>query len=79
MKTCVLKTLYGRLHCDLKVSRSQTKFDESFANYFLKTKANNKCFEVLKCTSKVLQKSLSELDRKNPSPRLYDTSKSTLS
>ena len=66
-------------HCDLKVSRSQAKIDESFANYFLKTKANNKCFEVLKCTCKGLQKSISELDRKNPSPRLYDTSKSTLS
>ena len=29
-------------HCDLKVSRSQAEIDESFANYFLKTKANNK-------------------------------------
>ena len=31
-------------HCGLKVSRSQAKIDENFANYFLKTKANNKCF-----------------------------------
>ena len=28
----------------LKVSRSSAKIDENFANYFLKTKANNKCF-----------------------------------
>ena len=31
-------------HCGLKVSRSQAKIYENFANYFLKTKANNKCF-----------------------------------
>ena len=36
-----------RMHCDLKISRSQAKIDESFAKYFLKTKANNKCFVVL--------------------------------
>ena len=30
-----------------KVSRSQTKIDENFANYFLKTKANNKYFKEL--------------------------------
>ena len=48
-------------HCGLKVSRSQAKIDENFANYFLKTKANNKCFIVLKCTCKGLQKSISEL------------------
>ena len=52
---------YTRAHCDLKVSRSQTKIDENFANYFLKTKASNKCFVVLKCTCKGLQKSISEL------------------
>ena len=34
------------LHCGLKVSRFQTKIDENFANYFLKPKANNKCFIV---------------------------------
>ena len=50
-------------HCDLKVSSSQAKIDENFANYFLKTKANNKCFIVLKCTCKGLQKSISELER----------------
>ena len=48
-------------HCDLKVSRSQAKIDENFANYFFKTKANNKCFIVLKCTCKGLQKRISEL------------------
>ena len=31
----------------LKVSRSSAKIDENFANYFLKTKANNKCFLLL--------------------------------
>ena len=40
-------------HWDLEVSSSQAKIDENFANYFLKTKANNKC-------SLVLQKSVSE-------------------
>ena len=49
-------------HCDLKVSRSQAKIDENFANYFFKTKANN-CFIVLKCKCKGLQKSISELER----------------
>ena len=34
-------------HCGLKVSRSQVKIYENFANYFLKTKANHKCFIVL--------------------------------
>ena len=56
--------MYGSwTHCDLKVSRSHAKIDESFANYFLKTKANNKCFIVLKCQRKRLQKSMSELER----------------
>ena len=27
--------------CDIRVLRSQAKIDENFANYFLKTKANN--------------------------------------
>ena len=44
-------------HWDLKVSNSQTKIYENFANYFLKTKANNKSFTVLKCPYKGLQKS----------------------
>ena len=48
------------VHCDLKVSRSQAKINENFANYFLKTKANNKCVIVLKCTCKGLQKSIRE-------------------
>ena len=50
-------------HCDLKGSRSQPKIDESFANYFIKTKGNNKFFILLKCTSKEIQKSTSELER----------------
>ena len=29
-------------HCGLKVSRSQAKIDDNFANYFFKTIANNK-------------------------------------
>ena len=33
-------------HCGLKVSRSQAKIDYNFANYFLQTIANNKCFIV---------------------------------
>ena len=44
-------------------SRSQAKIYENFNNFFLKTKANNKCFIVLKCTCKGLQKSISELER----------------
>ena len=44
----VLKAFdFNRVHCRLKVSRSQAKIGENFANYFLKTKANNKCFIVL--------------------------------
>ena len=35
------------VHCGLKVSRSQAKIYENFANNFLKTKANIKCFKVL--------------------------------
>ena len=34
-------------HCGLKVSRSQAKIYKNFVNYFLKTKANNKCSVVL--------------------------------
>ena len=41
--------LLNPLHFDLKGSRSQAKINENFANYFLKTKANYKCFIVLKC------------------------------
>ena len=62
---------YFLLRCDLKVSRSQAKIDENFANYFLKTKANNKC-----CIR--LQKRISELERQNLSPRRCDNSKFTL-
>ena len=48
---------YVEFHCGLKVSRSQAKIDENFANYFFKTKVYNKYFLVLKCTCKGLQKS----------------------
>ena len=44
---------------DLRVSLSQAKIDENFTNYFLKTKTNN----ILKCTCKGLQKSISELEQ----------------
>ena len=40
-----------------------SKNNENFANYFLKTKANNKCFTLLKCTCKWQQKSIIELER----------------
>ena len=50
-------------HCNLKVLRSRAKIYENFANYFLKTEANRKCFIVLKCTCKGLKKSMSELER----------------
>ena len=33
-------------HFDFKVSRSQAKIDESFANYFLKTKANYRVYSA---------------------------------
>ena len=49
-------------HCDLKVSRSQAKINESFANYFVKIKANNKLFIVLISTCKEQQKSISVLE-----------------
>ena len=55
--------VFGAPHCDLKVLSSQAKIDENFANYFLKTKANNECFIVLKFICKGLQKSISELER----------------
>ena len=32
----------------LKVSRSSAKIDENFANYFFKTKDNNKCLNSAK-------------------------------
>ena len=42
-------------HCG-KVSRCQEKIDENFANYFLKTKTNNKCFIVLNVHENVYRK-----------------------
>ena len=57
---------YYVTHCDLKVSRSHAKIYENFANYFLKTKANNKCFIVLKCTYKGLQKSMIRAVKSKP-------------
>ena len=41
---------------DLKVSSSQAKIYENFVFSFFKSKANNKCFILLKCTCKGLQK-----------------------
>ena len=35
---------------------SQAKINENLANYFFKTKANNKCYKVLKWTCKGLQR-----------------------
>ena len=38
-------------HCALKIASSHSKnIDDNFANYFFITKANNKCFIMLKCT-----------------------------
>ena len=51
------------LHYDLKVASSQAKIDENFAIYFVRNEANIKCFKVLKCTCKGLQKSIRELER----------------
>ena len=42
--------IYTIQHCDLKVSRSQAKIYENFANYFLKSNANSKCVIVSKST-----------------------------
>ena len=54
---------YSEVHFNLNVSRSQAKIDKNFANYFFKTKANNKCFIVLKSTCEGLQKSIGEVER----------------
>ena len=53
----------GTVYCDLKVSGSQAKIYENFTNYFLKHKANNKCFILLKCTCTGLPKSIGDLGR----------------
>ena len=45
----------------LKFANSQAKIGENVANNFLKTKANNKCFMVIKCTYKGRRKSISKL------------------
>ena len=42
--------IYTIQHCDLKVSRSEAKIYENFANYFLKSNANSKCVIVSKST-----------------------------
>ena len=49
-------------NCALKVASIYSKIKENFANYFLKTKAKNMCFMVLKCTCVGLQKSINELE-----------------
>ena len=63
----------------LKISHSQAKIYEKFANYFSKTKPDNKWVIVLKCTCKGLHKSISELKQYDQSPRYCNTSKLTLS
>ena len=37
-------------HSDIKDTSYHANIDETFANYFLKNKAKNKCLKVLKCT-----------------------------
>ena len=49
------------IHCVLKVASSHAKIDESFANYFLKTKVKNKCFKILQWTCLGLHKSICDL------------------
>ena len=39
-----------RSNWDLKLSRFQAKIVKNFANYFIKTKANNKFLIVAKCS-----------------------------
>ena len=39
-------------HCDLKVSSSQAKIDENFANYFLKPKLYSAKIYMLRATEK---------------------------
>lgn len=55
--------LEGIVHCNLKVASSQPKIDENFAHYYLKSKAKNKWFKVLKCICKGLLKSIRNLER----------------
>ena len=60
----VINILQLEGHCGIKVSRSQANIYENFANYFLKTKGNNKCFIVSNVHAcKGLQKSICELER----------------
>ena len=50
----------------IKGLQTLKKIYENFANYFLKTKADNKCVIVhdhVKCTCKGLQKSICEFER----------------
>ena len=47
-----LEPFPGKFHCDLNISCSQEKNYENFADNILKTKANNKCFIVLKYIEK---------------------------
>ena len=45
---------------------SQEKINNNFANSYLKTKANNTCFTVLKCTCKGLQKTSVRVVKSKP-------------
>jgi len=49
------KIYFYIVHSDSKVASPHVKICENFANYFLKTKANNNCCAVLKCTYLGLQ------------------------
>ena len=47
MNLIALESCHMLGHCGLKVSRSQAKIEENFANYFFKIEGNNKCFLVV--------------------------------
>ena len=61
-KGVVIDIVITITRCDVKIPRFYAKIEDNFDNYFLKTKANSKCFVVLKCTCKGLQKRNSELE-----------------
>ena len=58
MKCPIYEVSFYEMSQRLNVASSTAKIDENFANFFLKTKAKIKCFTVLKCTCKGLQKSI---------------------
>ena len=54
MKCPIYEVSFYEMSQRLNVASSTAKIDENFANFFLKIK----CFTVLKCTCKGLQKSI---------------------